>query len=52
MKTIKDLFCYIFGHKITPHITQPNDMKIEYCDRCGKYESFINNPDALRAFDL
>ena len=51
MKIIRDIFCYLFGHKIKNHITQPKNIEIDWCDRCGKYRSFIKDKKALRAFD-
>jgi hypothetical protein len=49
---IYDCICKIFGHKITDHITQPDNLIIDWCDRCGKYRSFIYDKKSLRAFDL
>lgn len=44
-----DLICHIFGHKMSRHITQPENMEIEWCDRCKRYKGFEHNKKYLRA---
>jgi hypothetical protein len=53
LKKLKsDLLCWLFGHKYSDHITQPNRIVINWCDRCGTYRAFEKDRKTLRAFDF
>lgn len=47
----REILCSILGHKYSNHITQPNNIEIDWCDRCGVYRSFEKDKKVLRAFD-